>query len=157
MIPAWRIDKAGRTKAAAFSGEGSRLVAGRWHSRGRAVVYAASSLSLAALEKFVHLGEDGDRIRFVSYEVRIPKAVRVVEWRLADMPSDWRAQPAPASTQKMGDRWLADHKSAVLILPSVITPSESNVLLNPAHPQFGQIGVFGPRAYSFDPRMWNKS
>ena len=53
MIRAWRIDKAKRSAASSFSGDGARLVAGRWNSKGRVVVYAASSLSLAALEKFV--------------------------------------------------------------------------------------------------------
>ena len=154
MIRAWRIDKANRSRADSFSGEGARLVAGRWNSKGQVVVYAASSLSLAALEKFVHLGADSAGIRFVSYAIEIPAAVKMAEWKLSDMPEDWRAQPAQISTQHMGDAWIRGLHSAVLIVPSVVTPSESNLLLNPAHPQFPKIKISTPQAYSLDPRMW---
>jgi len=154
VIRAWRIDKAKRSKADSFSGEGARLVAGRWNSKGQAVVYAASSLSLAALEKFVHLGMDGAGIRFVSYEILIPDGIGSVSWKAPDMPADWRAQPAPASTQRMGDGWIGGRSSSVLVLPSVVTPSEHNILLNPAHPEFAKIRILGPEVYGFDPRMW---
>ena len=114
----------------------------------------ASSLSLAALEKFVHLGAESLGIRFVSYRVDIPASVKIMEWERSDMPKDWRTQPAPASTQKMGDDWIVGLRSAVLIVPSVAIPSESNILLNPAHPDFAKIKISPPQAYSFDPRMW---
>ncbi|MBI2386967.1 MAG: RES family NAD+ phosphorylase [Elusimicrobia bacterium] len=154
MIRAWRIDKAARSKADSFSGEGGRLVAGRWNSKGQAVVYAASTLSLAALEKFVHLGAEGSAIAFVSYEILIPSTVRTAEVKRAAVPGDWREQPAPASTQKIGDEWIRGMRSAVLRVPSVVTPDEFNLILNPAHPDFVKIKVSAPRAYSFDSRMW---
>lgn len=118
------------------------------------MVYTSSSLSLAALEKFVHLGAESWGIGFVSYEIEIPASVKIMEWKRAEMPRDWRAQPAPRSTQKIGDDWIAGQHGAVLIVPSVVTPSESNCLLNPAHPDFGKIKISPPQAYSFDPRMW---
>lgn len=154
MIRAWRIDKAGRSRADSFSGEGARRVEGRWHNRGQAVVYAAATLSLAALEKFVHLGEEGAALAFVSHEITIPAAVRLAELKLCDLPADWRAQPAPASTRALGDGWLRGRRGAVLIVPSVVVPEENNLLLNPAHPDFAKIKLGAPRAYSFDPRMW---
>jgi len=154
VIRAWRIDKAQRTKADAFSGAGGRAVAGRWNSKGSPVVYAASSLSLAALEKFVHLGEDGIGIEFVSYEIAIPASIKTTRWKESDMPKDWRGCPAPASTRELGDRWFAARRSAVLLVPSIVTPSEFNVLLNPAHQAFTKVKVSDPRAFSFDPRMW---
>jgi len=154
LIRAWRIDKAGRSRTDSFSGEGARRVEGRWHNRGQAVVYAASTLSLAALEKFVHLGEEGAALAFVSYEITIPAAVRLAELKLSDLPADWRAQPAPASTRSLGDGWLRGRRGAVLVVPSVVVPEENNLLLNPAHPDFAKIKLGSPRAYSFDPRMW---
>lgn len=157
MIRAWRIDKAKRSKADAFSGEGGRRVAGRWNSKGNPVVYAASSLSLAALEKFVHLGEDGIGIEFVSYAIAIPAAIKVTIWRESDMPRDWRDCPAPPSTQALGDGWLSGRRGAVLLVPSVVTPSESNLLFNPAHPAFRKVKISDPRAFSFDPRMWRSA
>ena len=154
MIRAWRIDKASRSKAGSFSGEGGRLVAGRWNSKGQPVVYTASTLSLAALEKFVHLGAEGAAIGFVSYEIEIPASVKTAEVKRSALPRDWREQPAPESTQKIGDEWIRGLRSAVLLVPSVVIPDEFNLLLNPAHPGFVKIKISAPRAYSFDPRMW---
>lgn len=154
MIRAWRIDKAGRSRADSFSGEGGRRVEGRWHNRGQAVVYAASRLSLAALEKFVQLGADGIGLGFVSYEVVIPASVQLAELKRSDLPPDWRAQPSPPSTRALGDGWLRGRRGAVLVVPSVVIPEENNLLLNPAHPDFAKIRIGAPRAFSFDPRMW---
>ncbi len=55
MTAVWRIVKKSRA-GEAFSGEGARRYGGRWNHRGTAVVYVADSLSLAALELFVHIG-----------------------------------------------------------------------------------------------------
>jgi RES domain-containing protein len=38
-------------------------------------------------------------------------------------------------------------------VPSAITPSERNYLVNPAHPDFHKINVSGPVDYEFDPRI----
>lgn len=154
MIRAWRIDKAKRSKADSFSGDGARLYPGRWNGRDHPAVYAASSLSLAALEKFIHMGQDGAKIAFVSYAIEIPDSVRTVAWELSDLPADWRDQPAPASTRAKGDRRLSGLSSAVLILPSVVLPSERNILLNPEHPEFKSIKISAPAPFSFNPRMW---
>jgi RES domain-containing protein len=54
MPTAWRILKTSRTTAA-FDCEGARVFGGRWNSPGTAMVYAAESIALAALELLVHL------------------------------------------------------------------------------------------------------
>jgi RES domain-containing protein len=41
----------------------------------------------------------------------------------------------------------------VLALPSVIIPSESNFLLNPAHPDFKKISIGKPEPFVFDLRL----
>ena len=42
----------------AFSGEGARLAGGRWNARGIPMVYLASSLSLAALDRLAHTDDE---------------------------------------------------------------------------------------------------
>lgn len=153
MIHAWRIDKASRAKQDSFSGMGAHLTPGRWNGLGTALVYTASSLSLAALEKFVHLGEDGGAISFVSYAIEIPEAIISLRLEERELPKDWREVPAPRSTQRIGDNWFIGMKSAVLIVPSTVTPGEWNLLLNPAHAEFRKIKISNGTAYSFDPRM----
>ena len=49
MLTAWRIVQAHRITSA-FTGEGARRYGGRWNHKGVPIVYAAGSLSLAAIE-----------------------------------------------------------------------------------------------------------
>jgi len=58
----YRICKAKYAKTA-FSGAGGLDAPGRWHHKGQAIVYASATLSLAALEYFVHLGRADAKIR----------------------------------------------------------------------------------------------
>lgn len=133
---------------------GARRTPGRWNSLGTALVYSASSLSLAALEKFVHLGEDGAAISFASYAIEIPPSVSSLRLNIPDLPKDWRDVPAPQSTQEIGDNWYLGMGSAVFIVPSTVTEGESNLLLNPTHPDFSKIKIADGIAYSYDSRMW---
>jgi RES domain-containing protein len=54
---------------------------------------------------------------------------------------------------KIGDRWVRENRSAVLALPGVIVPAETNFLLNPAHRDFKRIKIHPPVAFNFDPRL----
>lgn len=138
--------------AAAFSGEGARRYGGRWNAPGRPVVYVSEHLSLAALETLAH----ADRRRFergyVAFEVHVPEDL-VLELRDEDLPADWRARPVSAGARAVGDAWLAQRASVALRVPSVLVPQERNLLLDPAHPRFGEVFV-GPGApFRFDDRL----
>jgi RES domain-containing protein len=69
-----------------------------------------------------------------------------------DLPPDWRTYPAPPGLTKIGERWLADSKSAVLSVPSVVIPNERNFILNPAHEDFQRLKIHPSEPFSFDPR-----
>lgn len=150
VLVAWRLTKA-RYAETALSGMGSTLHAGRWHLRGRPVVYAASSAALALVETLVH-AERADLLRdaYVAVPLRIP--ARLVE-TLADLPADWQAWPHPASTQRLGTAWVDGRRSAVLVVPSAVVPHETNVLLNPLHPAFHTIEVGAPEPFPIDARF----
>jgi RES domain-containing protein len=51
------------------------------------------------------------------------------------------------------DAWASSCKSVVLRIPSVIVPSESNFLLNPAHPDFDKLAIGEPLRFRLDPRL----
>src|SRR5438270_565365 len=70
----WRICRR-RYTADAESGEGARLFGGRWNSRGVRVVYASTSLALAAMETFVNLEPNLRPADLVFIEGRIPDAI----------------------------------------------------------------------------------
>ena len=151
MLTVYRIVKA-RHARAAFSGEGSRRGHGRWHRPGEAVVYASSSLALASIETFVHLGEDGLSMRFVVFRIEIADSVATERCRRA--PRNWRAEPPESDSMDYGSAWLRRARTAVLEVPSAIVPSEMNYLLNPGHPDFRKIRVGRAVPFAFDPRMW---
>jgi RES domain-containing protein len=151
LLVAHRIIKA-RHAQVAFSGEGARIAGGRWNRPGDAVVYASASLALAAIETFVHLGEDGLHIAFVSFRIEIPDSVQAQRCRRP--PAGWRSEPPQEPSMRYGSDWVRRGRTAVLDVPSAIVPSESNYLLNPHHPDFRQIRIGRPRPFVFDPRMW---
>jgi RES domain-containing protein len=150
MPTAWRIVKA-KHAATAFSGKGAADHGGRWNSRGVSVVYASLTQSLAVLESLVHLNPPV-RFKFVAFRLRFDDAL-VEKFPLRKLPADWQMEPPPPSTQRIGDAWVREARSAVLALPSTIIPSEPNFLLNPAHPDFKKISIGKPKPFVFDPRL----
>jgi RES domain-containing protein len=151
IVSAWRIVQE-RHAAQAFNGEGARLFGGRWNSPGVAVVYAAGSRALAALELLVHLDSPLILKTFVLCRVEFDERLaRTLE--PGEIPKNWRADPVPRSTQATGDAWIKGAESAVLRVPSVIVPEEWNYLLNPKHPDFSKIQVGQPSPFDFDPRL----
>lgn len=150
MIRAWRIVKA-KHAASAFDGDGAWIFGGRWNSRGTRVVYTSSTLSLAALENFVHLNPP---VAFKYMAIPVDFNETLVEAiNPADLAANWTESPPPPSTMNVGDLWVKESRSAVLELPGVIIQTESNYLINPAHPDFKNIATGKPSPFSFDPRL----
>ena len=89
---------------------------------------------------------------YVTFGIEFDAAL-VEKIALAAMPGFWRDEPSPPYTKEIGDRWVQEARSAVLELPSVIVPSESNYLLNPAHADFGKLVTSPPEPFAFDPRL----
>ena len=69
------------------------------------------------------------------------------------LPDDWRQLPAPPSTRDLGSRWVAESRSVVLRVPSIVVNGEFNYLLNPRHPDFARLKIGEPLPFSFDPRL----
>jgi len=150
MLEGWRIVKA-KHAPTAFTGEGAAKTGGRWNSRGMPVIYASSTQSLAALESLVHLNPPV-LFRYVAFRIRFDEALLDTVPRKS-LPEDWSAQPPAAASKIIGDRWVRNARSAVLSVPSTIIPSETNYLLNPAHPDFRKISIGKAEPFAFDPRL----
>lgn len=140
-MQAYRLVKA-RWAATALTGDGARLWGGRWNSPGTALLYAADSIALAALELLVHLRRAEVLDGYLLYTLTLPDDTCVALDPRA-LPADWRTQPAPPSTARIGDTWIRAGVDAAATLalqvPSVIVPREHNLLLNPAHPAFPRV------------------
>ena len=118
------------------------------------MVYTSMTLSLAALEYFVHLEPPGAPDDLVAVPAEIPDGVSRVWVDPSELPRKWRRYPAPETLADLGTRWARTGGTAVLIVPSAIIPAESNYLINPRHPDFSRIRVGQAERFSFDPRMW---
>ncbi len=149
----WRLVKA-KHAASAFDGEGARLFGGRWNERGTAVVYLGGTLSLAALETFVHLSVADARLTFVAIEVVVPDGIRIGQLPSGHLPASWRTEPPPIETKAIGSKWAHSGETLLLRVPSVIVPRESNYLLNPAHADFSRLKIRPSEPFGFDRRMW---
>jgi RES domain-containing protein len=138
-----------RTRKQAFSGQGGLYASARWHTAGHPIIYTAQSLSLAALEILVRLKQTTDIQPFYAYSADIPEAF-ILKPNL--YPARWKSRMAVS--RSFGDAWLQAKTSPAILVPTIITPGEWNVLLNPLHPQFSMKWVTtGPDAYTFDARL----
>jgi RES domain-containing protein len=151
LITAWRLVKS-RHAAAAFDGEGARLYGGRWNSPGTRVAYASDSIALAALEVLAHLQSTAVLQAYSLVSLSFPdESVELLP--TTSLPARWRRFPSPPENQAIGDRWVAQGRSLILRVPSVIIPSAANYLINPAHPEFSRVVIARPERFAFDPRL----
>lgn len=151
MPRAWRIVKK-RHAELAFDGEGARLYGGRWNSHGVPVVYASESRALATLEVLAGLQTKTPLPEYVLIPTEFDDSL-VVAIELGELPADWRANPPPPSTRRLGNDWIAGGASPVLKVPSALVPQESNYLFNPRHPAFLEVNVGPPEPLAMDPRL----
>ncbi len=148
----WRICRQ-RYAAEAATGEGARLFGGRWNSPGVRVVYASTSLALAAMEVFVNLEPNLQPPDLVSIEGEIPDQLQIGRLEKEQLPGRWY-KTRDESLRRFGDEWVRTGREVALLVPSAAVRGEWNVLLNPAHPDFSKIGFEEPQPFQFDARMF---
>lgn len=142
-------------KADDLGGEGAKKSGGRWNKKGTPVVYTSESIALACLETLVHINAQG--LPLTRYLVRIDIPTKV--WDLAKRLNAktagiaWDALPAGTASIERGQRWLQSNASALLLVPSVVIPQASNVLINPLHPDVRLIKAKKIEKFSYDPRL----
>ena len=147
----WRICS---RRHQAFDGEGSRLYGGRWNHPGTSVIYTSGSLSLAALELFVHVDIDVVPADLVAIQAEVPDRLAIEIVKISELQKNWRRYPAPEALKDIGTRWAEKASTAILAVPSAVIPEERNYLLNPVHRDFKLVRIRKPVAFQFDPRMW---
>ena len=119
------------------------------------MIYVSQHESLAALELLVHLTPLSPNDRYVSF--RLEWEARLTEHFLVkNLPPQWNAEPPDFQTMQIGDEWVRAGKSVALAVPSVLSTSEMNFLLNPKHVDFKKIKISKPLEYRFDSRLLNR-
>ena len=142
----WRI-----SNYADLTGIGGLHASGRWHSRGRRIVYLADHPASALLEMLVHLDRDLIPNSYRLLRVMVPETIATSTVASEGLEIDWMDQPD--TTRRIGDRWLDQAATALLRVPSVIVPNAINVLLNPAHPDAAAVTIAEVIEAPFDPRL----
>jgi RES domain-containing protein len=118
------------------------MVDGRWHSAGRPIVYTSANPSLCLIERVAHADEwlhqiDHDRVLLTLALPHVSHAVVTA----ADLDGEeprWRDFDN-VYCRRLGDEWLRRGVTCALLVPSAVVPQDVNVLLNPAHRDFGDI------------------
>ena len=121
---------------APFDGEGAYRYGGRWWSPGTRLCYTSQYQSLSMLEYFVHLDKDDPPDDLVLAVAEIPSDVSRTRLRADRLPANWRVSAAPPELARIGDEFVRRGRHCLLMVPSVLAPSESNCLINPAHADF---------------------
>ena len=134
-----------------FDGSGTYRLGSRWISPGRYVVHAAESYALAVLENLVHWQTSSLPPNLVSVAADIPDSLEQEEVDRADLPKAKTNDYAPY--REIGDDWVDRSETAVLWVPSVISPVESIVLSNQQHKEFATIVVHESIPAAIDPRL----
>lgn len=135
-----------------MSGAGAKNTGGRWNPIGAAVIYTSENIALAVLETIAHLRSGGLLNRYLV-RVDVPDDVWAARQVLSP-PVGWDAMPAGMVSIQAGETWLLSKASALLVVPSVIVPEESNVLINPLHPDTARIVATALRKWHYDPRYF---
>lgn len=149
-LTAWRIgDPDGRFPI--YSGEGAVRVEGRWHRKGQNVIYASEHFGTAMLEKLVHYnGILPPNQHFIKIEIPSGVSHEIVT---KDSLPGWDDVNGTFS-RTYGADWIDSLRSAILIVPSVVSREESNILINPAHPDAGRIRAGTEQPVRWDERLY---
>jgi RES domain-containing protein len=147
----WRLTRRPR---ADLSGRGGELADGRWHSRGRPVVYCAASAALAVLEVRIHLDLPFELLPddYVLMRIAAPDDLEVRTVAAHELATGWRRREDLC--RPLGDDWLKERPTALLDVPSAIVAVERNLLLNPRHPDAHQVSVAEITPFPWDERLF---
>lgn len=136
-----------------LSGAGGLKRSGRWHNRGKKVVYLADSPSGALLERLVHLEVDREDVPefYTRLKVAIPDDIAIEH---LDPPeaADWTIDEK--LTRSMGDAWLAAGNTCLARVPSGIASEAWNYLLNPEHPDLARVQIVAMTQERYDRRLF---
>ena len=135
-----------------FDGSGTHRHGSRWISPGRWVVHAAETYALAVLENLVHWQTSTLPPTLVTVTVDIPGSVKQEKLDHSHLPTS--ALNDYTDYRAIGDDWYDRGETALLWVPSTVSPVESNLLFNQEHADFSLIVAHDPLPARIDPRLW---
>jgi RES domain-containing protein len=108
-------------------------VDGRWHTRGRRVIYAAEHPALAMVEVMAHMRLSLTNIPITLHLIPIDIGDGASESPAPALPTGWQANEP--TSQALGNAWFVSAGALLMPVPSAILAHSTNYLINPVHPQ----------------------
>ena len=139
-----------------LSGRDVKDKGGRWSQPGTPLVYACRSIGVACLETLVHLAPGEVPANRYLVRIHVPLDVWTSRARF-QTGIGWDAQPPGRVSQSWGMEWVRDRACALASVPSVIVPEETNVLINPRHPDARHVTATKLRRWTYDLRLMSRA
>lgn len=150
-----QIFRIGDSRHPLWDGTGAAMVGGRWNSPGRPAIYGSLSYACSMLEILVHANIGRIPMTHCYVVADVPENVPIERFDTQALPLGWDGDD-PSIARRFGDQWLADGKSAVLVVPSVVAKLEWNAVINPLHPAAGQLAVSQSKKVIWDQRLFGR-
>ncbi len=136
-----------------LSGTGAKLYGGRWNDKGTPLLYCAQHVSLSILEILVHF--DGltvpDHLMLLHLQLDDSLIQKFPYQKFDEIRT---SKDAEFRFKDAGQRWVESQDSLALQVPSIITPREYNILINPLHPQFEMLVKVSKEDLELDVRLF---
>lgn len=141
LVLLWRI-----SDFTELDGIGGEFAAGRWHAKGRRIVYTAEHAALALLEALV---------RFDERRSDLPPGYQLLQISGPDLSVEEWSAPVPdtEASQTWGDEWLASGRTLYAKVPAIVAPHSYNWLINPAHPRASDLRLISAEQWTWDERL----
>ncbi len=137
-----------------WSGEGARRFGQRWNPPGLPAIYAGTSFALCLVEILVHANRRTPPSAARYIQATISADISRETFNPGDHPG-WNNPHDPSAAQAFGRQWLSERRSAILLVPSVVTAGlDTNVVVNPDHPDVARIGIGPETPVRLDPRLF---
>jgi RES domain-containing protein len=89
---------------------------------------------------------------YVLMKIQAPEDLEVRTVASHDLPDGWRSREDLC--RPIGDAWLDESSTALLSVPSAVVESDSNILLNPRHPEARQVSISRVTPFGWDERLF---
>lgn len=143
-----------RIRHATLDGKGAAIYPGRWNKRDFPCVYTSSSPALAQLEIMVNANNWSLlAVDHLVMTIRVPDA-RIHMVRDNDLPPRWADAVYPSTTQELGAKLLAKTEILAFGVPSAVSKTERNIILNPRVAGFSRlVKITRLTPFRFDRRL----
>lgn len=134
-----------------LAGSGCLYHPGRWNKVGTRVLYASENVSLAILEVLANSEVTPKDYCIVCIEV--PKEATIYKLEAGELPATWNKTPYTEDMAEITEKWIQEGKSLLMRIPSVHSPLDYNILVNPGHPLASKLRILKKIPYHFDNRL----